>query len=873
MNRDDNENRSFYEFLDEYKVAESELESLQQQAPVTEQEDKYSWLQQFAIDPLQGTGVPSAVEAEPRQELTRAERSRRLDEIATDVSLALGAPVISGGITDPIQRYRLQGGGRRSEEDIARSIQEYIPGAETRVVTLPNQERMVAFRRPDSEGFELINPEGLNYGDIGAALSYITTLETGVSVAAAIATKNLGIIPRMVATGLASGAGRYGDIKVDEFLGDRPKPLEDVYGDLTLAAVFGILGEAGGTAMSKGYNIARGGGVLARSPAQLEAIRIAEERGLPGYTLGQQHPLLGYVENVAGATTEPLKLRYSLQKEAARAEFEAMRREIAGDLTEDILPSGGLSDAELDELIQTRALQIRDIVDDPGISARQAQTRLQAAREDIKTRTQERLDRLYLDAMNMAGGDVSFNMNPIFELAGELTTGTQVATRTPGVTSRAEAPLDPQIRNILNRMTDRPQILTGEEGYLALKGWRTELGDIARGDYTSADAGKRRTMNIAQKLYDEVTKVIDNAEAAGRAALESPTPAGTYEEVSVIQQSDFSRAWQRATAFNKWREGILNINSLEQIANESNPVYLVNNLIQPGNYQSLRTLKRVMKPEQWKEVRDIYRSSLLRNQYSISRTFADLADEPEILDLLLTKEEQLTFRRIGLASERLNQSAAAWRAQTAEGDRMMSFINSGNKGEVVLAIEAAGGPNSVSGRRIRAGIIQEIIGPADYSKVTNEPIIKPSAVISRIDSYLEGNTLKGILTETDIKNLREMRTYLVPIAEVGDESGVSIQAAELGGSFLGIFNPDRLGASALKQASFAFAARAMTNENFAKFVFGRGVQYDSSAFIRAQAQVIASVAKDWTEEEALLISRQALEEENEYRQQTSGVSP
>lgn len=837
------------DWLQDFKVEDSEQPSETAEAP--------SWLEQFAIDPLQGTGIPGAATPEPKQELTIGERQRRLDYLGQEAELALGAPIIQGGITDVMQRFRLQAGGRRSDEDVMDSIAEYVPGAEIKKVELPNKVNIIAFKRPGSPGYELINPKGPDMGDLGAALSYFANLEMGASLATVVATRGLGFLPRMLSQGIAAGAGRFGDIKVDELMGDRPRPIEDTIGDVALSAIFGAGGEALGTAVSKGVNVARGAGVLDAAPATREAVEAGREMGLTGLTVGQRHPLTRRAEALFAATTEPLQEQYARQRRGVFLELEAYRSGILG--RDGAL--SGLSDQQLDSIIINRVFDIRKAIDDPSVSLRAGSRALEDAKEDFIIASAKRRDTHYAKAFELAENDVMFDLNPAFSAINDIYKGTP--KRAPdGSISRAEGPIDPTLERLMLDVRGTEANPMGVEGYQELQVLRTRAADIMRGDYQAADASKRRTMTEAAKLHAALTETIENASAKGRVTLESPIEGSPneYQEIMTLQESDFTRAWKRANNFNSWRERVLDMDLMSKIGNESNPVMLMNQFAKPGEFQSLRTLKRVMSKKNWETFTDAFQTKLRNSPTKILQTFDSFADEPETLDLLIPPSKQAEYRILGRSAQRLKQSQAIWASQTREGDRALSLIDSNNKGELELAIQAAGGPDSLIGKQIRAGIFQKLLDRStEVSTFTNENVINTGKLLGEIDRYLQTDAFVGILTDADLVKLKKLRTYVQGIGTIGDsDAGTSLAGTELASGFFNVLNLDAMLGAVSKQFKNALAARLFLNERASNLIFGRGVKYETVTGLRAASQILSNLARDTSQEELEILQRQVM---------------
>lgn len=830
-----------------------------------------SWLEAVSV-PMEGGQVRPMT---PRG--TRSERLEARELTRSRIEQQVGGPLREegGGITSIRQRFRLQGGGRRGEEDIMRSIQEYIPGSEVHSIRLEDGSDRILFRRPDRDDFEFINPAGFDRGDLGAAASYLFNFENLVATAASVITRGFSFPVRLALVGAGAGSGRGADIALDRALGDRPAPIEDTLGDVALSVIFGAAGEGAGTGLSRGVNFLRGEGLVRLPEGKLSAIRAGRELDLDPLTSGQLHPLAQRMEAQTLATTAVPSEAYASQQAAARRGLVSYRDTLTGESVSPVL-----TDAELERLVYQRTLALREAIDNPQVALREGRRALQRGRQAFEESSAAWIDRKYIKALEAAGDDVTFNFRQGLEGTVEsLLQGTRVPTRfamEEGTeeTVRASKTLSPRLRDLIGRMLqsspdpdgavawNAPDTLRGRVGYEALREWRTELDSIRRGNWQAADPFKRREMRQAQQLYEAVTDVLANADGPGRIVLETPTrvpPASIasrddlltsqFEESAVIQASDFSRLWRAANTSNAWRERVINMDHIQKLGTEANPVVLSAQFSHAGEYESLRVLKRVMPEEHWKAFTDSFESRLLSRPEQIGRIFDDYAIDPDTLNLLIPRGRQLEFRALGRAAEQLQASEAIWARQTNEGQRLLDMIDSGNSREVVELINMSGGPESPTGKLFRAGIIENILNKTtETSPITNELIVRPRDTANLINQYLSSGQLSQILTEADRLTLGRYAAYLQSVGVTSDVGGV-ISGSELAGQAFDLLNPARATKGILKQAKNAFLARAFTNPQVNQLIFGRGTQTPPRQSLRTTATIMSLIARDVATEE------------------------
>ena len=822
-------------------------------------------------EPLQRQERARAVANVPEEVLSRYTRVGREEGrilLRDELEAQLGAPLREdgGGISNFGQRFRLVGGGRRDNEDRLDLIKRYIPGAEVRTITLPDGSDTVVFRRPDRDDFEFINPPGFDRGDLGAASSYLFNLEMGLGIAASIGTRGMSFPIRTVAASLSAGLGRGVDIGIDTAMGDRPPPVEDILGDVALSAVFGAGGEIAGTALTRGANLVRGEGLVRLQPGAAAAVAAAREHDLVRPTMGQLHQFPARREGQAAVTSEVPFRRYADQQATVRERLASWSEE----LTDQQL-SPALTDRELQLLVERQTLALRETIDSRNVSLRKGKDALRNGLREFEVSSREWIDRKYERAIELADQDVTFDISPVREIYSGILTGVRAPARdAPGETIRANRRPGGDLRDIINRLHQIDDTLHGSEGFRALKAIRTELNDIRSGDMRSADGNARQDMRNAGLLYEAINNVIENAEGPGRGVLQSPyvPPAGqsalpteagytAYDDIIQTQTSDFSRAWRAANTSNAWRERMLELEFLQNISNENmNPDRLVMLYMRPGEFRTLRRVKRLMPEESWNEFVASYETRLLARPKDIVAELDSFATEPEALRLVMSPERQLEFRALGRSAERISQSENVLFRQADEGRRLLELVDAGNSARVAEIVEFSGGPDSPMGRLFRAGIIENILDKATYiNPVIDLPALDPGIASRVIDDYLRSGALNSVLTESDRLALTQYRAYLNRI-DVSSDAGGFISGAGVAGQAFDILNPKRAAAGVLSQGQNAVLARIFTSQRAARLVFGTGEDIAPRHSIRTASTVGAIIARDLTQQQAELFGAQ-----------------
>jgi len=816
-----------------------------------------SWLEAASV-PIEGGQVRPM---QPRG--TQPERLEARELVRSRIEQQVGGPLREegGGIASIPQRFRLQGGGRRSEDDIMRSIQQYIPGAEVQSVRLDDGSDRILFRRPDREDFEFINPAGFDRGDLGAAASYLFNFENLLATGASILTRTNAFPIRAALVGIGAGAGRGADIGLDVALGDRPPPIEDVLGDLALSTVFGIAGEGAGSVLSRGVNVIKGEGVLRLEPGRLQAIQAQRDLELPALTLGQQHPLIARREGQVAVTGDVLLPYYDRQLGGARESVVAYRQGLTGESASPVM-----TDAELENLVYRHTLALRENIDTPITEIRAGRRGLQQGRQEFEASSAAWVDRKYTTALEAVDGNVTFDLSRMSDTISDLVVGVQVPTRHAAElgldeTMRANRRIGGDLRDIINRLSNMPDELSGANGYEAIKSIRSELNAIRSGEWSSADAFRRQDMADAQQLHAAITEVLENARGPGRVTLERPTGEGqAFDEVTQLQQSDFTRLWRAANTSNAWRERVMRMDRMQGLAKDTNPVVLMDLYARPGEYESLRTLKRVMPEQHWKAFVDSFETRLHNRPNQINNIFDDFAIDTATLDLLVPRDRQLAFRALGRGVERLESASGTWARQTEAGERLLNMVNAGDVGQAVDLMNMAGGPESPTGRLFRAGVIENILSSnSKRSPLTGEMVLLPEPTSRMIGEILENRSLNNILTEGDRIRLGQYQAYLDSVATTAD-AGASIYGAEVASQVSDVLNPSRAVKGLKKQLQAAFTARILINPQASALLFGRGTQTPPRPSLRTTATILSLIARDVVTEEGERTANLFLEE-------------
>lgn len=806
------------DWYEQYEVAESSKER-----------EDMEWYEKYpAFDPniQMGSGVPSGP---PGEQADTFESRTEMREVArADIERQLGDQpfTFEEGLDNMWQRFRLSGGGRRDIDDQEKALREYMPDAEIKRVKLPDGTEKLAFRPPNEEAFRPVNAAGIDRGDIGSAASYLFNMENAVATVASGLTKTNMFPMRMLFTGLGAGAGRLADTAIDVASGDKTDPLSEIFSDAALSVVFGAGGEAAGTGLSRGLQFMTGRGMFNPSPGARQAKIAAEEEGLPPLTMGQTFPLAARREQQTIQVGDIVAQYRGGQLRESRRGLESQRGQITGQ------GAPTMSDEELESVVLELTLDLKRGINNPEVALREGGRALQRGRNTFEEVSREWVDRKYLKVLESAE-DVRFDLSPVFDQMKIVKKGTPARGR--GIdsgtgqptTTRASAAPSGDLLNIMKRLDGMADVQEGAEGYQALKQIRTELGDIADGNWQDASSKERYNMRVAADLYDSVTQTISGAQSTSEG---------------------FQRMWNSANIANSWRERVLSADSIKKMVKEQNPAKLASTYAKPGEFSNLRLIKRMMPDENWKAFKDSFESRLLSQPEKIPQVLDDFRIEPEALNILMPIERQRQFRTLGLNARRLQQAQSEWARQSDAGERVIQMIDGGHIDEALRAVRNAGGPESIDGRRIRAGVFEAILRKSEaYDPIIGETVVDPRRASSVISDYINNTSLREVLTKTDMKVLENYRTYLGRLAESAD-FGASLSGAELSSTALNPLDPKGASQGWLKAASLSAIARGFTNPRVVRYIGGDGRKLKPITTVRQAATIASLIAKDVSED-------------------------
>jgi hypothetical protein len=756
----------------------------------------------------------------------------------------LGAPFDPrAGAEGFSQQFRL--GFAVSQPGRMARLEQMYPGADIRSIEVPPREgsgsqapsEMTVFRPEGEEAFR-----GIYGGDVGIpglmgrGLSAVVNPEVAGAIGGAVATRGMGFVPRIAGQVAGSALGRGTQEGVEGLLGYNPDDAQEIMGRMALSGLLGGAGEVASVPLQRGISaMTPRSGMLRPSPGTQQALQAIREEELPGATMGQLHPLLMRRENQLVATTEPIRL--------ARGEQLGAVRQAEQELAERLAPTGvspGMSMRDLDVTVDALGDDLRRAVTNPNTSMTQGGTGLQRGLEQFREASGALVSNKYQNALQYAD-EASFDLSPAMESIAAIRRGTQMQGAIPGqspvidpstgqpfptmqpVAIRAEGGIHSDLRSIMSDLevlNNAPQEgIEAAEGLIAIRG---RLRRILDQNWTMADAQTRSAMKEGQSLYSALTEVMENAS--------SPN-------------STFSALWKSANNTNRWKEGILSTADARTIAEAESPEALMR-FASPGNFTTLRTLKRVMPEEQFQQFQNGYKTELMSAPENINRTLDAWRKDPDGLRLLLSPGDEQALRTYGQGFEQLYRFRNVLQNQKNDGERMMAFFDTATPEQAQALLRQSGGPDSRQGKQLRAGVVQAILERTEkFDQATGRYVSDPTKV-GVIEGYLKNPTVAAFLQPTERRNLENLVRALRLYGGSGaSDVGASMSGASTAGAAFDV-SKGIPGTAWMKQLVAAGNARIFTMEDASKILYGTGGVPTESTALRALASSLFLVGKE-----------------------------
>jgi hypothetical protein len=259
--------------------------------------------------------------------------------------------------------------------------------------------------------------------------------------------------------------------------------------------------------------------------------------------------------------------------------------------------------------------------------------------------------------------------------------------------------------------------------------------------------------------------------------------------------------WKKANRQAAERFSTLEKLTVIRAAKSETPAELAFRLGQPNQVDNLVTLRGTISSKRFSEFQDSFKTDLLSDADKLTSRISAF-DRPT-LNMLLSREEQNIYRRIGKSIDSINDTRirSVIDAQTESGAIIHDLLLNGKTASINKIheiVEKSGGKESPLGKSIRAGIIDSIADKT-IRRSRGSKVIDPNALEKSI-AELEKKGLLRFLNRSDVEQLADL-DKVAPFLKVKSDTGTSIQkattAANTRGAIVGVLTGQGFAGSAI----------------------------------------------------------------------------
>jgi len=634
----------------------------------------------------------------------------------------------------------------------------------------------LVFRRDPSESYRILNPEGLDFTDVGQfAGEYGHVLLGEILGSNLTLNRRTGEIERLpkgsslgrsrrVLSTLTRGAG---GAVLGETVKQAEQYLTGVQEDpwatalLQKPATEGLFSFAGGSVAEigfRGVDIALGSGLYTVTPGGARAMAAAERQGLPqplpGQTTGSN--FITRVQGQAGQLTARIQ---NYLDNANQRSVEAFRQ------------IASLTPAERNasiNIIQNGMEQAKsDFVRSLG---RQANVSNQEFGQFVKTSYDQFTERTRTDVSNayaiarsyLSEGDpIKFDISDLKTTAGEIADITKVTVVRDGTRQEQEITNKAleEVRELAAQIRDADPSTVGTEQMMA---WEDRLVELATPPLVGDPTVPRRAM--IEGGYTEANQKAITLKKSLKNSFDFPLNRG----------EDFTAAWKKARGAASERADTLNDVFAMYVAKTQEPSAVANYVFNPENIkpENVRSMFRVMDEQQREATQLAFFTNFLRNPDKINQTL-DVFDE-DVLTLMISPNELKRLREVGQSISNID-NAGIGRVLTRQEEFVPFFrelvaqnpqtVQTGN---LFRLVQSRGGVNSPEGRAIKAALVEAIA--RDAVRLTGSEgrrKISASTLDSAMAAYEDRNLMR-FLTADEVNTLRDLFDYVGAVQPQGE---------------------------------------------------------------------------------------------------------
>ncbi len=731
------------------------------------------------VTPISSFGVTSGRgamqlgrETVERMEAAVQQRQNQLTDILGEDNFLAGE-----GLNDFLLRADLARSDKFSEK--RKKFLQKHPQGQFIAQPLGNEELTILFREDRGKPFREVSPLKSspipNVGDLGTI--------AGIGISEPVVSAGIGFaLGGPVIGAFAAGAGVLNQSQIEKMRGFEDTPRGEVR---TQAVVEGVSVLAGDAALRLGRRAVTAAGagnvssLFTQRTGARRAATAAHEEGLPAIMTGQtaKSPLVrGAFQQTAGtspiaregAAVQRIALRGRLQEQVSEESLQALTN---GQLGQLIIASS----EELDRIVVPYALATSK---GAGVNA------LDRSFNNFVKTSDEWVGRRYEQALSLTD-DVAYTLGRAQNLAKEINTGvlarartrtaaelTELQGRFPKQTQRVSRKPTGELKSVIDDLLAINPVVSkfkarGKEfdAFTQIRTVRSRLFDLKQ----SSDPFVRDTAN---KLWVSVTEAMDNP---------------------ISGDPKFVNAYRAASNADHFREGILSLDFVRKIVRGDikelgGAASVVNTLIQPGSFNSLQLVKRLMPEQDFRVLQDYFKSQLKRDPGKIQAEFRKYRNDPRTLQLLMSKDEIAAFEEYGFKMANLEKGPLQniFQSDLDLGERALEFANTATRKQMADIVTKSGGPNSEFARSIKSGIYQRILDTATVIDDEGVTTLSPSIVTAEIKKLRP--KLGGLFSPEDWRRLENFEVFSAVTSQTTDVGG-QMQAGSVRAAMTNFLNP------------------------------------------------------------------------------------
>lgn len=630
------------------------------------------------------------------------------------------------------------------------------------------------FRSPGEKAYRRIDRPGMTVEDLGDVVGSLMNFENLVSTGATVLAPE-SLLLRMGVSGLGAAGGNIIDELIESARGyQRNTPAQQ-----TAQAARAGGTTAGGEMLGALLNRMRGAvtgesGLFRSAPEVAEARKIAsEDPNLLPPTMGQSGQFFQRLENRVAQTGD--KIPQYRQKQKAGLQ-ESLKKLVAGEESELddetlMMLNAQLEKDLLDRYSMTQSAQGGKNIEAGGKALQEARSNYQKA-QDAYFRKQ------YPELWAQRPEGTYFDISEVKDFASNILAGKPVPLES-GEIGTLDAPISNQMRSRLEKMVGKEAVPASEgvEAIEAIPGYADQIDDpellqeIANlfRDFAEPDpmTGKRTQEG---GLAAQIQKRINESRF---------TPQGFDENAA----EEFGSQWKNLSGEYKKYLDTLDLSAMRELETTENSYGSFIKMVQPGDPTRLRLLQEISSPQQFQKVKEGFEDYLASDPAKINAVLDGYKRDQASLRLLMTPEQEKSYRIFGNAVERLGDGPAK-KYLTTQGDlgsRTLGILEKSTDEQFDDYLSAMMKLNPKKTDQIKSamlrGVVQKVLDK--HSRITGgQPDFNLNGFANEMDKLIRSGRLKKIANPGQLKALKD-RTLL---ASVYGKTGRADVGASMGGS-------------------------------------------------------------------------------------------